>query len=622
MDDEEEEEEEESDDEEEVVVAPKRPAKKPKAAAALVEVTAEMVRGWQKKLQGGEDTVKLKELVAAFNAAVRFGDSNSAEDEVYTFSSGHVFNLLMQFCLQHMDDILRRHVAGGAAAAAAMRKPKSGVERPDQWMHWRKHQPIVKSYLSNLMTFLGQLAEAAMVAVTLQQVSRLLPFFIALPKLAPKLLKSALKAWSADDTAGGSEQIAVLAFSIVRQLGCTLPYPFIEHCFKGLYLCYAQASKSTSRKALPRIMLRASCYVDLCAVDAHASYRHAFVYIRQLAIHLRNAIQKASPEASRQVYNWQFVNCLRLWAQVLCTHARSPTAPLRQLIYPLVQVTLGTARLLPSIRYAALRLQCARILNQISSELHVFIPVAPLLLEALQFAELSKPAKATKSGRPVDWATMVKASAADCAQRVYQEGLVQETLYLLAEHMHSRCCSIAFPETAAPTVLALRAAAKETKIVALQKRCKRLLVQVEAQAKFVAQKRDLVEFAPSDAAASSEFLKEEYEKASTPFGKWFAGERADAQKAEARRVEEAAAQDEGIVADDDIKDDDSEEESGKSKKAKKKEKQEKQVAKQAADKGAKKVANGKPKKGPKSDGKEMADEVDELRMSDLDSDEE
>ena len=357
-DEEEEEEEEESDDEEEVVVAPKRPAKKPKAAAALVEVTAEMVRGWQKKLQGGEDTVKLKELVAAFNAAVRFGDSNSAEDEVYTFSSGHVFNLLMQFCLQHMDDILRRHVAGGAAAAAAMRKPKSGVERPDQWTHWRKHQPIVKSYLSNLMTFLGQLAEAAMVAVTLQQVSRLLPFFIALPKLAPKLLKSALKAWSADDTAGGSEQIAVLAFSIVRQLGCTLPYPFIEHCFKGLYLCYAQASKSTSRKALPRIMLRASCYVDLCAVDAHASYRHAFVYIRQLAIHLRNAIQKASPEASRQVYNWQFVNCLRLWAQVLCTHARSPTAPLRQLIYPLVQVTLGTARLLPSIRYAALRLQC------------------------------------------------------------------------------------------------------------------------------------------------------------------------------------------------------------------------------------------------------------------------
>ena len=86
---------------------------------------------------------------------------------------------------------------------------------------------------------------------------------------------------------------------------------------------------------------------------------------------MENAIQKASPEASRQVYNWQFINCLRVWAQVLCAHARTPTSPLRQLVYPLVQVTLGTARLLPSSRYAALRFQCARILNQLSSELRV-----------------------------------------------------------------------------------------------------------------------------------------------------------------------------------------------------------------------------------------------------------
>ena len=35
-----------------------------------------------------------------------------AEQYSYTFTSGHVFNLLMQFCLQHMDRILRRHAAG------------------------------------------------------------------------------------------------------------------------------------------------------------------------------------------------------------------------------------------------------------------------------------------------------------------------------------------------------------------------------------------------------------------------------------------------------------------------------------------------------------------------------
>ena len=113
---------------------------------------------------------------------------------------------------------------------------------------------------------------------------------------------------------------------------------------------------------------------------------------------------------------------------------------------------------------------------------------------------------------------------------------MQEVLYLLGEHLHAMCCSIAFPEMVAPTVLALRAAAKSTKIIALQKRCKRLLVQVEAQAKFVAERRDLVDFAPSDAKATAAFLQEEREAGSTPFGRWFAGEKADAQRAEAPKT--------------------------------------------------------------------------------------
>ena len=52
----------------------------------------------------------------------------------------------------------------------------------------------------------------------------------------------------------------------------------------------------------------------------------------------RTAIQKASAETYRLVYNWQYINCLRLWAQVLCAHARSHTCQLRQLLDPLPQV--------------------------------------------------------------------------------------------------------------------------------------------------------------------------------------------------------------------------------------------------------------------------------------------
>ncbi len=66
-------------------------------------------------------------------------------------------------------------------------------------------------------------------------------------------------------------------------------------------------------------------------------HQHGFVYIRQLAIHLRTAVAARSKDSFRSVYNWQFLNSLRLWAAVLCAHAPAD-AQLRALVYPLTQV--------------------------------------------------------------------------------------------------------------------------------------------------------------------------------------------------------------------------------------------------------------------------------------------
>ena len=57
--------------------------------------------------------------------------------------------------------------------------------------------------------------------------------------------------------------------------------------------------------------------VELYRLDMCASYQHAFVYIRQLAVHLRNAIVVKKKDAHLQVYNWQFVYALRVWAKLL-----------------------------------------------------------------------------------------------------------------------------------------------------------------------------------------------------------------------------------------------------------------------------------------------------------------
>eukprot|EP00041_Stephanoeca_diplocostata_P019762 m.429891 g.429891 ORF g.429891 m.429891 type:complete len:143 (+) comp21389_c0_seq5:1602-2030(+) len=57
--------------------------------------------------------------------------------------------------------------------------------------------------------------------------------------------------------------------------------------------------------------------VELYRLDAVASYQHAFVYIRQLAIHLRNASLAKKKDTHLQVYNWQYLYAIRVWSKLL-----------------------------------------------------------------------------------------------------------------------------------------------------------------------------------------------------------------------------------------------------------------------------------------------------------------
>ena len=60
--------------------------------------------------------------------------------------------------------------------------------------------------------------------------------------------------------------------------------------------------------------------------------------------------------------------------------------------------------------------------------------------------------------------------------------MVRHALFLLAEHLNSFAYSVAFPEMAVPTVVALRKVSKTSKVQSFQKQAKRLLAQIDIQA--------------------------------------------------------------------------------------------------------------------------------------------
>ena len=60
--------------------------------------------------------------------------------------------------------------------------------------------------------------------------------------------------------------------------------------FQQLYINVVKNSKFMSPKTKPVIAFMQNSLVEIFSLDSHLTYQHGFVFIRQLAIHLRNAI--------------------------------------------------------------------------------------------------------------------------------------------------------------------------------------------------------------------------------------------------------------------------------------------------------------------------------------------
>jgi len=293
----------------------------------------------------------------------------------------------------------------------------------------------------------------------------------------------------------GEEHVRVLAFLGIRNVATMMPSSLLEFSVKQLYMNFVKNTKFTSPKTKPVIIFMQNSLMEIFSLDDHLTYQHGFVYIRQLAIHLRNAIMQKKKASYQSVYNWQYIHCLHLWCRIV-SEVKS-NGLLDPLIYPLVQTVIGAIKLVPAARYYPLRFHCIRSLNLLSQSTDTYIPVAPFLLEILESVEFNKKTKMS-TAKPTEFSCILKVSKQQLGTKPYQDAVVDHIFELLLEFFSVHAHSIAFPEIALPAVVRLRKFIKTTSVPKYRKQLKQLVDKIEETSTEVTNRRSKVSFSPKD----------------------------------------------------------------------------------------------------------------------------
>lgn len=436
------------------------------------KVTLQLLKKWQEEIQKDKSLNTIKCAVEAFHAALQtVSGSVDPESLEYKVEGGTVFNGVVQLCVLHLPDAMKRYLKLTPDNQFQVHKAK----------RFPKVRNVLKSYLTDLIKVLQNVTSSNILTVLLKHLHQMLPYTMAFSTLTKPLLKILLKFWST-----GEETVRVVSFLSILRIATSNRESVLETLLKTMYVKYVENSKFVSFNTLPGINFMRHSLAEVYLLDNNLAYNHAFLYIRQLAIHLRNAMTLKKKEHFQAVYNWQYINSLRFWSELI--NLSSSDSMLRSLLYPLVQIITGTIKVIPTTQYYPLRFHCLQMLIDISRETDVFIPVLPFLLEILNSYDFNKKHKAV-SMKPVPFICILRVSKSQLQENGFKDNVL-ETIYKLAlENAAKDSHKVYFPDLYIPLIIQVKAFLKKCHIANYCRKMKQLLDKIEENRKYIETER-------------------------------------------------------------------------------------------------------------------------------------
>ena len=477
-----------------------------KAETKKIELTSQMVKQWKEALANSPDTRVIKSVTSAFKAAVHINSEDESSEFKYSIVDERVFQELMIVALKDLPRAVQKLVPYRTVRGSRALPSNKNVSRLSS---------IIKSHASSFLILLDDNSNTKVVAMTLHSVNELLPFLLSFRRILKLLVAAVVQIWAT--TMDVETQVATFAFlfNSAKEFKKSL----LEIVLKATYSTFIKNCRKTNIRTVPLLNFQKNSAAELFTIDEIVGYQIGFEYIRQLAIHLRNTMNSITKktnkvptaDACKVVYNWQFCHSLDFWSRVLsyaCNNEGKSNreSPLRQLVYPLIQVTIGVARLVPTPQFFPLRFYLVRSLIRLSQNTGVFIPILPILTEILSSTAFTKQVKKGVNLEAFDFDHNVKCSQGYLGTKVYQEGLSEQLVDLLAEYFTLYCKSVSFPELVTPAIITLRRYMKTSKNIKLNKQLSNIVEKLQQNSAYIMDRRELIDFSPSNRAEVNKFL--------------------------------------------------------------------------------------------------------------------
>ncbi|KAJ3904085.1 Noc2-domain-containing protein [Lentinula edodes] len=482
-------------------------------------LTIKILRNWQKAILEQRSLRALRKLLVAFRSAAHMNEDSQVL--AWTIDNSSVYNKLITTTLRYTPVVLEHHIP-------YKNLPNGKFKPPTQTAKFKTLQKMILSYFHNVIYVLSQLTDNELLQLAVTESAKIIPYIVSNRKAVKLYLKKCLEIWSS-----ANDSIRIASFVAIRKLAAATDQSILDHVLKGTYLTLVRSSKSTTAYNLPSINLMKNSASEIYCLDQAMAYQHAFGYIRQLAIHLRNSMKVKSKEAYKQVYNWQFIHSLDFWSIVLARAcdselelANGAPSELKPLIYPLVQVSLGAIKLISNSRSYPFHLHVIRSLLHLTRHTQIYIPIAPYILPILTSTLSSSSRPKSSTLKSLDLDLQIRTPQQYLKTRVYVEGLIEEVTYLSAEWLSTKAVhgSIAFPEIVVPVLVVLKKAIKTAKSNGSRKdsaSIKTLVERIEDSVRWSDQRRKEVKLAPNMISAVEVWERELKAKVDeSPLGKY------------------------------------------------------------------------------------------------------